>query len=65
VLLATKGRHEFFERERASFSDVRRVPIRFAGYSIGCRKGRDGRFHASVRVDSTRYEQVKAHLMEL
>lgn len=50
VLLATKGRHEFFERESASIRDVRRKSIKFAGYSIGCRKGRDGRWHVSVRL---------------
>ncbi len=62
VLLATKGRHEFFERERASFRDVRRVPIKFAGYSIGCRTGRDGRWHASVRLSQARYLELAAHL---
>ena len=50
VLLATKGRHEFFEREIAMIRDVRRKSIKFAGYSVGCRKGRDGRWHVSVRV---------------
>lgn len=58
VLLATKGRHEFFERERASIRDVRRKSIRFAGYSIGCRKGRDGRWHVSVRMQRTRFEEL-------
>ncbi len=50
VLLATKGRHQFFERERAVIRDVRRVSIKFGGYGIGCRKGRDGRWHVSVRL---------------
>lgn len=65
VLLATKGRHEFFERERTSFRDVRRAPIKFAGYSIGCRKGRDGRWHASVRIERDLYENIKAGVVEL
>lgn len=65
VLFATKGRHEFFERERAVIRDVRRVPIKFAGYSIGCRKGRDGRWHASVRIDRTIHAALKAGLTEL
>lgn len=65
VLLATKGRHEFFEREQASFRDVRRVPIKFASYSIGCRKGRDGQWHASVRIERTTYESMKAGFIEL
>ena len=62
VLLATKGRHDFFGRERASIRDIRRVPIKFAGYSIGCRKGRDGRWHASVRIDHDDYGKLKAYL---
>lgn len=64
VLLATKGRHEFFERERASFRDVRRVPIKFAGYSIGCGKGRDERWHAAVRIEPDEYAGIKASLIE-
>lgn len=64
VLLVTKGRHEFFERERTSLRDVRRAPIKFAGYSIGCRKGRDGRWHASVRIDLGRYLDLKSHLTD-
>lgn len=61
VLMATKGRHEFFERERASFRDVRRVPIKFAGYCIGCRKGRDERWRASVRIKSDTYANLMAY----
>ena len=64
VLLATKGRHDFFERECGVFRDVRRVPIKFAGYSIGCRKGGDGRWHASVRVVRNYHTSVKALLIE-
>ncbi|QDV89899.1 hypothetical protein RAS2_09740 [Phycisphaerae bacterium RAS2] len=65
VLLATKGQHEFFERERASFRDVRRVPIKFAGYSIACKKGRDGRWHASVRISREHHAGLKALLVEI
>lgn len=63
VLLATKGRHEFFERERAVIRDVRRLSIKFAGYSIGCRNGRDGRWHAAVCIDAKCYLEMKAGLM--
>lgn len=65
VLLATKGQHEFFERERASFRDVRRVPIKFANYSIGCRKGRDGRWHASIRMGREFHVGLKARWVEI
>lgn len=64
VLLATKGRHEFFELERASIRDVRRKSILFAGYSIGCRKGQDGRWHASVRIARERYDGLKSMMLE-
>ena len=62
VLLATKGWHEFFERERATLRDVRRVAIEFAGYSIGCCKGRDGRWHASVRIELGQYLRFSAFM---
>ncbi len=65
VLLATKGRHEFFERERASLRDVRRVPIKCAGYSIGCRRGRDGRWHASVRMDAAFFRGIQNIVLDL
>jgi len=64
VLLATNGRHDFFERERASFRDVRRTPIKLAGYSIGCRKGRDGRWHVSVRIEQIRYLELKSAMLD-
>lgn len=60
LLLATKGRHEFFERERLIIRDVRRAPIKRWGYSIGCRKGRDGRWHASVRMERKKFDGLKS-----
>lgn len=59
VLLATHGRHEFFEREGESVRDVRRAPIRFKGYSVSYRGGR-----VHVRVDRTPYLDLKASLLE-
>lgn len=49
VLIATAGKHSFFEHE-PDFRDIRERPIYFAGYSIGCRPGHDGVLHASVRL---------------
>ncbi len=37
VLLATRGEHSFFREEE--FRDVRKTPIRFAGYSISSKQG--------------------------
>jgi len=63
VLLATHGEHTFFECE--PFHDVRRNPIRFAGYSIGCGRGIDGRWHASVRMDLDQYRTLKGYFLEV
>jgi hypothetical protein len=60
VLLATPGKHRFFEDEAASLRDVRRVPIKFCGYSIGYRQG-----HPSVRIEPGEYKRLKAHFLEL
>src|SRR5438270_11298264 len=60
VLIATHGEHRFFEDEAVSIRDVRRVPIKFAGYSIGCKRG-----HPSVRIEPDEYQRLKAHLLDL
>jgi hypothetical protein len=60
VLLATHGRHVFFEQERQFIRDVREVPIKFAGYAISYRSG-----HPHVRIEQERYLELKALLGEL
>jgi hypothetical protein len=64
VLLATVGNHLIFEQEMG-IKDIRREPIRFRGYSIGCGKGSDGRHHSSVRVDPNTFAEVRAYLLEI
>jgi hypothetical protein len=64
VLLATKGEHILYQRE-AIVRDVRHQPIRFQGYSIGCGKGSDGCYHASVRIDPETFLEIRAHLLDL
>ena len=59
VLLATHGRHRFFEDEAGLVRDARRVPLKFAGYSISYRNG-----HPSVRIDRNEFNQVKSYLTE-
>ena len=39
LLLATHGFHPFYDEEAKSIRDVRRIPIRFEGYSISVAKG--------------------------
>ena len=45
VLLATPGKHPFFEEERKLIRDVREVPIKFGGYAVSYRAG-----HPHVRI---------------
>lgn len=64
VLIATKGKHEFFERE-GGVRDIRRHPIRYAGYSISYRRGVDRRWHVSVRIAADEYLRLKSYLVGL
>lgn len=72
VLLATKGRHPFFEEEGETVRDLRRVPLRIGGYSISCRPGGrrqngevDPRWHAHVEIQRQLYLQWEALLVEM
>jgi hypothetical protein len=56
VLLATHGVHPFFQEEANSIKDVRRTPIKFAGYSVSYRGG-----HPHVRIEQEEYKQLKAY----
>ena len=60
VLLATKGDHPLFEGEGDLIRDVRRVPIKFAGYSIGFRNGT-----CHVGIEREQYKLVKNYLRDL
>lgn len=58
LILATHGRHRFFEEERSVVRDARRQPILFAGYAISFRAG-----HACVRIASAELQRLKATFM--
>lgn len=60
VLLATHGKHLFFEREAGQIRDARRVPIRIGGYSVSYRGG-----HAHVRIEQGEYKRLKSHLVQV
>jgi hypothetical protein len=64
VLIATRGEHRFFESE-PGFRDVRRYPIKFAGYSISCALGQDGIYHPSVRIERGEFQSLKKYLVRL
>ena len=69
VMLATEGKHRWFEEERSQIRDARRVPLKVAGYSISlCGKGTGkGRSAYRVRVALRRstYNDLKAYFLEL
>lgn len=58
VLLATHGKHDFFQAEAKAIRDARRVPIKYKGYSVSFRGG-----HAHVRIAQQQYVELKAHLL--
>jgi hypothetical protein len=60
VLLATHGRHRFFEDERKFIRDVREVPIKFAGYAVSYRSG-----HPHVRIEQRQYLELKAYFADM
>jgi hypothetical protein len=65
VLVATHGKHPFFAAEGKRIRDLRRKPLCFHGYSIGCRKGRDGKWHASVRIERESFKKLKSAFREM
>ena len=52
-LIATHGRHRFFEEEAKVIQDVRRVPIKFCDYAIGHYNG-----HVHVGIEQHAYQRL-------
>jgi hypothetical protein len=78
VLLATHGLHPFFEHEAKAIRDVRRVPLKFGGYSIAYKRGQykrkacpgdraiaDDKWHARVQIGRETYAELKAYFLEI
>src|SRR5262245_20265916 len=72
VILATAGKHRFREIESGAVRDIRRVPIRFHGYSVSYRPGgrtrkveQDPRWHAHVEIERERYKELRDYLLDL
>jgi len=66
VILANHGIHPFFEAEAKRLRDIRRYPLGFLGYSIGCRRARGGgEYHASVRIHPARFAELKARFQSV
>lgn len=71
VILATRGENRFFADEANLIRDIRRVPIRYAGYSISYKPGgrkkdgsNDDMWHAHVAIDRERYLDLRASFSE-
>ncbi len=72
VILATKGLHPFFEHETARIRDIRKSPLRYAGYAISYRRGGrtrsgepDPTWHSHVAIDREQYLDARAKFLEL
>jgi hypothetical protein len=64
VIIATHGVHPFFSSEAKRLRDVRKTPILFMGYSVGCRRERGGGdYHASVRINRDFLKELKAKFL--
>jgi hypothetical protein len=72
VLISTPGKHDFFAEEAANIQDIRRVPLRIAGYSISYR--RSGKmadsqgmesWHSHVQIDRARYMELQTLSLDL
>ena len=67
ILLATHGKHRFFEEEAALIRDIRHRPLRVSGYSISFRRGGhtadrkpDAHWHSHVEIDREWFNRYKA-----
>lgn len=58
VLIATPGRHPFFDEEKNQIRDIRRSPLQFHGYSISHRGG-----HVHVRIAEKEFRDHRAVLI--
>ena len=77
VLLATHGKHRFFEEEGTRVRDIRRLPLHVADYSVTYRPGQfkpragsdgpaepDDKWHARVQIGREAYRDLKAYFLE-
>ena len=78
VILATHGKHQFFEAEAATVKDIRKVPLQFRGYSISVKRGgflkrevgeeeatADKRHRVRVIISREAFRNLAGHLLDL
>jgi hypothetical protein len=77
VLLATHGKHRFFEEEGDRVRDAREIPIQVGGYSLSVKRGNflkktasdtptapDGKYRVRVQIGRERYRELKAYFID-
>lgn len=78
VILATHGKHPFFEAEGTTVKDIRKVPIQFRGYSLSVKRGgflkrevgevdatADKRHRVRVLISREAFRNLAGHLLDL
>lgn len=72
VVLATEGSHWFRDEEGEQLRDVRRVPIKYEGYSVSYRRGGrtrkgevDAAWHAHVEIERETYKEWRDYFVDL
>lgn len=72
ILMATKGRHKFYELESNSIRWAGKYSMKFHGYSISYRPGgrtrsgeKDRKWHSHVQIEWGRYKELKAMFVGL
>ena len=72
VLMATKGRHQFYDLEANSIRWAGKYSMKFHGYSISYRPGgrtrsgeKDPKWHSHVQIEWGRYKELKAMFVGL
>lgn len=78
ILLATHGHHPFYDDEGDNIRDARRVPIKFADYSISVKRGGykkkatpgsraipDNKYRVRVRIGEESYRDLLAYFLDI
>ncbi len=61
ALVCTKGAHSVWLEE--PLKDCRREPIHAFGYAVSYRQGKNGRWHAVVRISVEEFKRLKAYML--
>ena len=78
VILASHGKHPFFEAEATSVRDIRKIPLQFKGYSLSVKRGgflkreegeeeatADKRHRVRVIISREAFRNLTAYLLDI